>query len=216
MSPGSRLLAATGFLLGLSPPSELAAHPPAMASCMMGGDHSMMRQMMQEMMGDAVPPGIDPALLPEPQSRGAAALQHYCAQCHGLPGPGLHTADEWPAVADRMNRRMQMMKGMMQIEAPVPAELNALVEYLRKHAQKPLDPAAYPDLETPAGQAFRATCSQCHALPEPRQHTAREWPAVVERMRKSMVAMGKAVPDRAGLETIISFLQRHARGIGLH
>lgn len=177
----------------------------------MGGDHPMMRHMMQEMMGGTVPPGIDPALLPEPQSSGANALQHYCGQCHGLPGPGMHTEGEWPAVVDRMNRRMQMMKGMMQIEAPPPAELQTLVEYLQQHAQRPLDPAAYPNLATPAGQTFRVTCSQCHALPEPRQHAAQEWPAVVERMRKNMMAMGKRIPDREETAAIIGFLQQHAK-----
>ena len=40
---------------------------------------------------DIVPPGIDPALLPEPASKGAQVLQRTCTQCHNLPGPGRHT-----------------------------------------------------------------------------------------------------------------------------
>lgn len=164
---------------GEAPPLflEPAAQPPAMAGGMMGG---------------AVPPGIDPALLLEPRSNGAQALQHYGAQCHDLPGPGLHTAGEWPAVVDRMNRSMQMMKGMMRIEAPKPAELKALVEYLQQHGQRPLDPAAYPDLDQPAGQAFRATCSQCHALPAPRQHTVRERPCLIA------LSWGRSSPSCSG------------------
>lgn len=134
MPPRSRFLAAAGILLGVSLPLGAIAQPPTMAG-MMGGDHSMMWQMMPGMMGGALPPGIDPGLLPEPQSKGAQALRHYCTQCHGLPGPGLHTANEWPAVVDRMNRRMQMMKGMMRIEAPTPAELEPLVAYLQRHAR---------------------------------------------------------------------------------
>lgn len=209
-------LAATGLSFALAMPLEAADGPPAMGGGMMGGDHAMMRQMMQGMMGGAVPPGIDPALLPEPQSRGAKALQRYCTQCHNLPGPGMHTAGEWPAVMDRMNGRMRMMNGMMQVQAPAPAELKALVEYLLKHGQTPLDPAAYPDLETPAGRTFRTTCSQGHALPEPGQHTAREWPAVVERMQKNMTAMGKTAPDRAEVDAIIGFLQHHAKAVTTH
>lgn len=66
---------------------------------------------MQDMMGDVLPPEIDPALLPDSQSQGALLLVRYCSQCHNLPGPGSHTAEEWPAVEERMNLRMQMMSG---------------------------------------------------------------------------------------------------------
>ncbi|MHB8535508.1 MAG: c-type cytochrome [Sulfuricaulis sp.] len=179
---------------------------PALAQ-MMGG----MREMMQRMMGDVLPPGIDPKLLPDPGARGAHLLERYCSQCHNLPGPGMHTAAEWPAVVQRMNGRMQMMSGgMMKIHAPSAAELSALLAYLQKHAQKPMDVAQYPDLNTPAGKTFHAVCTQCHALPDPKQHTANEWPAVVTRMKKNMSIMGKKVPDAAATEAITGFLQHHA------
>jgi cytochrome c2 len=178
-----------------------------------------MKSMMQRMMGDVLPPGIDPALLPEPQSQGASLLVRYCSQCHKLPGPGMHTEEEWPAVVERMNRRMQMMggRGMMgmmmgRVEAPEPSELQVLVRYLQTYAQQPLDPAQYKDLDTPAGKAFQSTCSRCHALPDPQQHTPDEWPGVVLRMKQNMVAMGKTVPDEATLGEIVTFLQSHARG----
>ncbi len=170
-----------------------------------------MKGMMQGMMGGVLPPGIDPALLPEPRSSGAQVLQRYCVQCHNLPGPGLHTATEWPAVLARMNARMQMMQGMMHLEAPTPTEQAALLEYLRKYATRPIDRSAYPDLHEPAGRSFRSVCSQCHALPDPRQHTARQWPKVVERMKRNMLAMGKGVPGDAETKAITEFLQRHAR-----
>lgn len=106
-----------------------------------------------------------------------------------------------------------MMRGMMSIEAPTETELRVLIGYLQRHAQKPLDPEEYEDLDlsTGAGKPFRTTCAQCHALPDPKQHTAQEWPAVVTRMQRNMVAMGKSVPDKATLEEIIEFLQRHSR-----
>ncbi|BAP87638.1 putative uncharacterized protein [Burkholderiales bacterium GJ-E10] len=182
----------------------------------MGGS-SAMKGMMQRMMGGSLPPGIDPALLPESGSRGAQALQRYCVQCHNLPGPGLHTAAEWPAVLARMNARMQMMQGMpmmqgmMHLEAPTPTEQAALLEYLQKYATRPIDRSAYPDLHEPAGRSFSSVCSQCHALPDPRQHTARQWPKVVERMKRNMLAMGKSVPGDAETKAITEFLQRHAR-----
>jgi cytochrome c5 len=184
---------------------------------MHGGRMEGMREMMQRMMGDVLPPDVDPKLLPEPESRGARLLGRYCTQCHNLPGPGMHTATEWPQVVNRMNGRMQMMSrggmmggGMMGVSAPSAPELHTLNEYLLKHAQKPMDLAKYPDLDSPAGRAFQGTCAQCHALPDPRQHTPQEWPTVVARMKKNMSIMGKDVPDETTTKAITGFLQRHA------
>lgn len=179
-------------------------------------DRNGMKEMMKGMTGGQLPPGIDPEALPEPRSHGARLLTRYCTQCHDLPGPGMHTAAEWPQVLDRMNRRMQMMgNGMMigrtmGIEAPSRAELQTLIIYLQAHAQKLMDITQYPDLNAPDGKAFHSTCTQCHALPDPKQHTAHEWPAVVVRMKKNMSIMGKDVPDETTTKEIIGFLQRHA------
>ncbi len=179
----------------------------------MGGEG--MREMMQRMMGDVLPPGIDPAQLPAPTSKGARLLGRYCMQCHNLPGPGMHTAQEWPAVVARMNQRMQMMSGhgmmMGQVEAPSANELQSLLDYLQAHAQRPIDPTRYPELATAWGRAFQTTCAQCHALPDPKQHSANEWPGVVARMQQNMRTMGKPVPDEKALGEIIGFLQRNAR-----
>ncbi len=173
---------------------------------------SGMKEMMESMMSDALPPGIDPKLLPDSGSRGAKLLDQYCTQCHDLPGPGMHTAAEWPAVVNRMNRREQMMSGgMMDVRAPSAGELASLVTYLQEHAQRPLA-AGYADLDSPAGRAFRATCAQCHALPDPMQHTADEWPGVVDRMRRNMSVMGKPAPSEATIGEIVGLLQHHARG----
>jgi len=40
-----------------------------------------MREMMQRMMGDVLPPGIDPKLLPEPDSRGCAPFAPRTPAC---------------------------------------------------------------------------------------------------------------------------------------
>lgn len=190
---------------------------PAHSQMMHSGSMNGMREMMQRMMGDVLPPGMDPALLPEPKLDGARLLTGYCAQCHNLPGPGMHTAAEWPQVVRRMYGRMQMMSGgmmgggMMDVSAPSTPELNTLIEYLQKHAQKPMDITQYPDLNAPTGKVFHAVCTQCHALPDPKQHTVIEWPAVVARMKKNMSIMGKDVPDEITTKAITGFLQRHAR-----
>ncbi|TXH74122.1 hypothetical protein [Thiobacillus sp.] len=191
---------------------ELASSEPTILAGGMGmmGGMGMHRNMMQRMMGGTLPPGMDPARLPESDSSGARLLQQFCMQCHNLPGPGLHTASEWPQVLGRMNMRMQMMGGMMGVAAPDPVQLEILLGYLQRHAQKPIDAGEFPDLNTREGRAFSATCVQCHALPDPRQHIAREWPAVVGRMRSNMTAMGKIVPDETTTNEIVDFLQRHS------
>lgn len=179
---------------------------------MMGG-YGMGRGMMGGggMMQGVVPPGVRPSQLPEPRSRGARLLREYCQQCHNLPSPAMHNAGEWPGIVRRMNQRMQRMSGMMHIAAPTRAELDDLVDYLQRNAQQPLQRSRYPDLNSREGRAFSATCSQCHALPDPGQHTAQEWPGVVARMKQNERVMGRRVPGAATTAQIIEFLQRHAR-----
>lgn len=183
-------------------------------SGMIGGMGGMHRNMMQRMMGGALPYGTDPALLPEPRSTGARLLQGFCTQCHNLPDPRLHTASEWPQVLVRMNMRMQMMGGMMHgmmgVVAPIEAELDTLLAYLQQHAYQPIDSARYPELDTMAGRAFGTYCAQCHAPPDPRLHVAPEWPAVVARMRGHMADLGKAVPDETTTGEIMGFLERNS------
>jgi cytochrome c5 len=175
-----------------------------------------------------LPPSIEPAQLPEPDSEGARLTARYCVQCHYLPSPQMHTADKWNTIVVRMVWRMQgkgnlggLMKDMMDnVEAPTDPEIAELTRYLHRHAQKEMDPA-HPALRTPAGQIFSIACTQCHALPDPQRHTVREWPGVVERMKRHMAWTNTVV----GVETlrtqpmlntgeIVRFLQRYARADG--
>lgn len=173
-----------------------------------------------------IPPGFEPAMLPEPRSRGAQLAQRYCTQCHNLANPAMHDARRWPSVVARMVPRMEgkgnlgkLMADMMAgVEAPSAEENQALVAYLRRHGQKALDPKRYPEVDSPAGESFRLACSQCHVLPDPRRHTAGEWPAVVARMQKNMewmnrVVGSKPVPGEPQLkiEDINAFLIRCAK-----
>ncbi len=165
------------------------------------------------MMGNRMPQGIKPNQLPEADSEGAHLLSRYCSQCHGIPGPGMHTADEWLNVVSRMNQRMQMMsrkRMMMRIEAPDYNELKMLTAYLEKNAQQTIEADKLAGADTPEGQAFQKICAQCHALPDPAQHTSNEWPAVIERMRKNMSSMEKQLPVQATTDKILSFLQTYA------
>jgi hypothetical protein len=67
-----------------------------------------------------------------------------------------------------------------------------------------------PEAQSEDARLFRHYCTQCHAPPSPPDHTSKEWPSVVARMRQYMVAQGKEVPDRLQQDKIISYLQRYA------
>ena len=173
-----------------------------------------------------LPPGFEASMLPEPGSRGARLALRYCVQCHNLANPAMHEAGKWPVVVERMVLRMQgrgnlgrlMAEMMAGVEAPEPGEAKALVAYLRRNAQKPLDPRRYPEVNTPSGESFRLACNQCHTLPDPKRHTAEEWRAVVARMQKNMEWMNRVVGTRPvpgepqlRIEEINGFLIRYAR-----
>ena len=173
-----------------------------------------------------LPPTFEARQLPQPASPGARLTRRYCVQCHNLPNPAMHQAAKWPGIVARMVKRMQgrgnmgtLMAGMMAgVSAPSAGETRTLVAYLRSHSQRPLDPQRYPEVNRPSAEAFRLACSQCHVLPDPRRHTAAEWPAVVARMERNMQWMNRVVgskpdPDEPQLkvEEILAFLQRYAR-----
>src|SRR5262245_31600755 len=173
-----------------------------------------------------LPPTFEASQLPRPRSREAKLVVAYCVQCHNLPNPAMHHAAKWPGVVERMVLRMEgkgnmgtLMKEMMAgVKAPSAEDAKAIVAYLQRHAQKPLDPARYPEVNQPAGEAFRVACNQCHVLPDPQRYTAAQWPRVVARMQENMELMNRVVgakppPDEPQLrvEQINAFLARHAR-----
>ena len=177
-----------------------------------------------------LPPTFEARQLPQPESQGAQLTVRYCVQCHNLPNPAMHHAAKWPSIVERMVTRMEgrgnmgtLMSDMMAgVAAPSAEEKKTLIAYLRRHAQKPLDPKRYPDVNRPQAEAFRLACSQCHVLPDPQRHTAAEWRAVGARMQENMAGMNRVVGtkpalDRAAgepqlrVEEINAFLEKHAR-----
>jgi len=173
-----------------------------------------------------LPPTFEASQLPEPRSPGAALTLRYCVQCHNLPNPAMHHAQKWPGIVERMVLRMQgrgnlgelMAQMMAGVEAPDEGETAAIVAYLRQHAQAPLDPERYPEVNRRSGEAFRLACNQCHVLPDPRRHTAEEWRAVVARMQENMAWMNRVVGSQPlpgepqlRVEEILAFLSKYAR-----
>jgi len=173
-----------------------------------------------------LPPTFERAQLPEPRSRGAQLTVRYCVQCHNLPNPAMHHAAKWPTIVERMVLRMEgkgnygelMFEMMAGVKAPAAGEADALVAYLQKHAQKPLDPRKIPEAYTAAGEPFRLACNQCHVLPDPQRHTAEEWRTVVARMQENMQWMNRVVgtqpvpgEPQLRVEEINAFLAKYAR-----
>jgi hypothetical protein len=173
-----------------------------------------------------LPPTFEARQLPEAKSPGARLTIQYCVQCHNLPNPAMHHAAKWPSIVNRMVPRMEgrgnmgkLMADMMAgVKAPSLEEVKILVAYLRKHAQKPLDPKKFPEAFTAAGEPFRLACNQCHVLPDPQRYTAKEWPAVVARMQENMEWMNRVVGTRPipgepqlRIEDINAFLAKYAR-----
>lgn len=173
-----------------------------------------------------LPPTFERAQLPEPRSRGARLTVRYCVQCHNLPNPAMHHAAKWPTIVERMVLRMEgkgnygrlMFDMMAGVKAPGPGEADALVAYLQKHGQTPLDPRKIPEAYSAAGEPFRLACNQCHVLPDPKRHTAEEWRAVVARMQENMQWMNRVVGTRPipgepqlRIEEINAFLAKYAR-----
>ena len=232
-----------GFILtaiGLAGLFAATAQQRTNAPAAAGDGQNSMQQMMRAMMSGVVPPGVKPNDLPAPGSAGAKLVARYCVQCHNLPSPLMHSAAEWPGIAERMFQRMTMcsrmsgtgmmgkmggvgmkgmmggtsgnaMMGMMNVKAPSAKEQEIIVAYLKEHSLKSIQPGALPSPRTKGAILFAATCAQCHALPDPRQHTAQQWPQVVARMRQNMVTMGKTIPNAETLRAITEFLQDAAR-----
>jgi cytochrome c5 len=173
-----------------------------------------------------LPPTFAAQQLPQRESRGAKLVLAYCVQCHNLPNPAMHHAAKWPGIVQRMVLRMQgkgnmgslMAEMMAGVKAPSAEDTKMIVAYLRRHSQKPLDPERYPEVNRPAGEAFRVACNQCHVLPDPQRYTADEWRRVVARMQENMEWMNRVVAvkplpsePRLPLEEINAFLARHAK-----
>jgi cytochrome c5 len=94
--------------------------------------------------GAVLPQAMNQAALPDAQLPGARLLGSYCTQCHGLPNPALHSAEEWPAVAERMYGRMQLLSPAGRVRKPDAREFEAIVDYLQTHAggASPVQPSA--------------------------------------------------------------------------
>lgn len=178
-----------------------------MTASMAQASHSFGGLDMCALYPEVMPPGMPPDQLPKTKSPAAALLQTYCNQCHELPGPGRHTAEEWPAVFKSMMTLMEVgnrFGGLMgHIKLPDASQQAQLLDYLQSNSLKAIT-------SNPVGLgavAFKGYCSSCHALPDPAQHTASEWSEVLKRMQRNMQIMKYRPPSSDSLIQIQLFLQ---------
>lgn len=64
-------------------------------------------------------------------------------------------------------------------------------------------------LDAPAREGYDLTrryCSQCHAVPDPKQHTAAEWSGVMKRMQRYMHQQGRPLPGDGDEQKILRYL----------
>lgn len=151
------------------------------------------------------PPGVTAADLPDPNSAGARLVVQHCSQCHDLPQPNMHSATDWPVVARRMWLRVEGLTPALNVLVPSVSERFLMLNYLVANALK----VSGANLPVGAGRdAFQLVCSRCHALPDPRNHSAQDWPTVFARMETNMTRM--KVPPLQGTQTtdILLYLQR--------
>ena len=73
-----------------------------------------------------------------------------------------------------------------------------------------ISPTMLPESESIGAKAVTEYCTQCHALPGPKQHTADVWPTVVGRMLGHIAVRNKSMPNNLNAKQIIEYLQRHS------
>lgn len=114
-----------------------AEKDPAKREALMREHYEAMYRDMQTMrgMGWMWTPNAA-ASLPEADSSGARLVSTYCGQCHAAPSPTLHTAGEWAEVTQRMRGHIgEQAASGSSILVPSTADLDALTEYMGKHAR---------------------------------------------------------------------------------
>jgi cytochrome c5 len=172
-----------------------------------------------------LPLGIPASHLPDAGSPGARVVGRYCSRCHGIPSPASHSAADWEPTLRRMLVHMErghhmrgmggmmgrgMGIGMMHAGLPSDDERRAILAYLQAHSLRAIAADSLPEAGGVGATAFTRTCSRCHALPSPAQHSATEWAGVVARMRGNMLRFKvDTISDETARE-IVAYLERAA------
>lgn len=197
---------AGALLVLLAAGCQPAADQPAAAA---GPGMSPNDQLILASARAAMPPeDFDVSTLPDAESADAKLMMSFCGQCHAVASPATHSAVEWPVVVRRMWLRMEMLPESLSIRVPEVGERVRITSYLTANALK-VSPENIPPGNGQA--AFVEVCSRCHALPDPRIHTAKDWPAVFLRMEGNILRMKVRGPTQEQTGQILTYLQEVAR-----
>ena len=162
---------------------------------------------------EVMPPGLKSEQLPNAGGQAALLMQNYCTQCHELPGPGRHTAEEWPQVLDRMLVIMDVADrfgGLLgNVKTLSSDERDQLRSYLVSHALKPLAQTPRKAGLGAGARAFENHCSACHALPDPAQYDV-NWSGLIKRMQRNMQVMKYLPPTADSMMQIQLYLQNNS------
>lgn len=176
-------------------------------------------------LGSGLPPeDYRRAELPEAGSHAVALMEAYCVQCHWIPSPQMHSAEEWPILMRRMEMRSRTLQNRMQGEMsrrimgemmmagmghsiiPSDAEQDTILDYLQRNALPVVEPESLGRGE--GAELYEEVCTRCHQTPDPAAHTVAEWRAeVIPRMQSNMARMGLERLTTAEQEQIIDFLR---------
>jgi cytochrome c5 len=105
--------------------------------------------------------------------------------------------------------RIDGLDPSFSIPAPTGPERVAMVQYMVANALQ-VSAAALP--EGPGRDLFSTTCSRCHELADPRQHSPDDWVAVVRRMMDHMQEMLGESLSQEQLGTISNYLRLASGG----
>lgn len=156
---------------------------------------------------EVMPPGLDSNLLPDAGGSGALLMETYCTQCHSLPGPGRHTAEEWPQVLDRMFVLMDVADrfgGLLgNVKTLSSSERDQLNSYLVLHSLKSttIKPQGV------GAAAFENHCAGCHAMPDLAQYQHLDQSSLIKRMQRNMAVMKYTPPTTDAMMQIQLYMQ---------
>lgn len=193
-------------------------------------DRGQLWRMISSIGAGLPPPMYRASDLPEPESRGARLVGAYCVQCHWIPAPEMHSAEEWPVLMRRMQMRAQtlhdrmggpltrdlmgdiLMSGMASAILPAPEDADSLLAYFQRNAMPAIDPE---DLgEGREVDFFVDRCALCHETPDPAAHTMAEWNEVVGRMRANMAVMSVKPLTDEEVRRVLAFLEERVNERG--
>ncbi len=155
-----------------------------------------------------LPVGVSVDDLPNPDSPGAQLVGKYCSTCHAVSSPTTHSATDWPVVMRRMWLRAGYLGPEFNVPIPTPEERLAMLNYMRDNALQVS--ASLPD--GPHRDVFIQTCGQCHDLPDPRQHSAEDWVAVVQRMSGRMETLLQQRLSQQDVTRVVLYLESVSAG----